>query len=595
MKKFTKSLIALALLFAGTMGANAERVYADLSKFGERWDATNGVLTFSWTARWGNQLQPELNVAAGANAFKGDLTSWEKLVVEVSEINVATFFRILVYNTNEKDGNGQDYSNTLTIKNGRNEIILANAGIRDLSDIKRMVISGSNDGEMSETNPASFKVTAIYLERPDVVQMSEKTVLKAPTGSKDLNGMTGDGTIKWDVSYPKQMGPQDPWLGSIDNDNQSVNISDYDYLYFIVSDVEAGKKLSLRVFVSEEAMGNNDKRHCLYPYPINDATSVDNWESVYYISTPGVYVVKISDYPLLRGFKSGNGFNGDESNGKITISQVYLTAGNNIVAPVSESIISGEEALSDATVTCFDVTALSSSGISFNAANPNALFIAKEGQLTNTKNVIVNGVCANLELTDQKPFQAPAAFTATSAKFTKTVGDAGYGTMMIPFDASVPEGVEAYDITSSTGDVLTTTQQRSVTANKPVMLKNAGTFEFTASNAAVAATPADAQVNGLLKGVYADTAVPTENTYVLQKQGTDVNFYKAVSGMTINPFRAYLTTSSGAARLTFDFDEVTGIKTIETTGNAKVYNLQGVRVDNPTKGLYIVNGKKVIK
>jgi hypothetical protein len=39
----------------------------------------------------------------------------------------------------------------------------------------------------------------------------------------------------------------------------------------------------------------------------------------------------------------------------------------------------------------------------------------------------------------------------------------------------------------------------------------------------------------------------------------------------------------------------TGIKQIETVkedGNA--YDLQGRRVENPTKGLYIVNGKKVM-
>ena len=168
--------------------------------------------------------------------------------------------------------------------------------------------------------------------------------------------------------------------------------------------------------------------------------------------------------------------------------------------------------------------------------------------------------------------------------------------MVIPFAAAVPSDVEAYEITGNNGDKLTTSLVESVAANKPVMLKGNGTFDFVAENAAIAATTNAAQNNGLLNGVYANTAVPTENTYVLQKQVEDVNFYKAISGLTVNPFRAYLTTAvAGAARLTFDFNEATGIKTVKTTEGTEVYNLQGVRVANPTKGLYIVNGKKVIK
>ena len=40
----------------------------------------------------------------------------------------------------------------------------------------------------------------------------------------------------------------------------------------------------------------------------------------------------------------------------------------------------------------------------------------------------------------------------------------------------------------------------------------------------------------------------------------------------------------------------TGIQTVKATdGKEVIYNLQGVRVNNPGKGIYIINGKKVIK
>lgn len=47
----------------------------------------------------------------------------------------------------------------------------------------------------------------------------------------------------------------------------------------------------------------------------------------------------------------------------------------------------------------------------------------------------------------------------------------------------------------------------------------------------------------------------------------------------------------------FDKDDITtGVQAISNVamGSNAIYNLQGVRVDNATKGLYIVNGKKTV-
>lgn len=67
--------------------------------------------------------------------------------------------------------------------------------------------------------------------------------------------------------------------------------------------------------------------------------------------------------------------------------------------------------------TCIDVTGLITTGQTLDAVNPNTLFIANDGVLTNTKNVIVSGTCANLELVDGKPFNTPVAFTASKATY----------------------------------------------------------------------------------------------------------------------------------------------------------------------------------
>ena len=163
MRKITRMFFAfLLLMIAGVMSVHAEKLYADLSKYTNNWDAGNSVLSFQWTATYGNQLQPELDLP------KGDLRSWEKLVVVVEELNNCDFFRILVYNPTEENS---DFSNTLKAnKTGVNEFTLA-GNVQDLSNVARIVISGSNweDSKNStwNTTPASIKVKEVYLERSD--------------------------------------------------------------------------------------------------------------------------------------------------------------------------------------------------------------------------------------------------------------------------------------------------------------------------------------------------------------------------------------------------------------------------------------------
>ena len=84
--------------------------------------------------------------------------------------------------------------------------------------------------------------------------------------------------------------------------------------------------------------------------------------------------------------------------------------------------------------------------------------------------------------------------------------------------------------------------------------------------------------------------------YVLGKHNGIVGFYKA-GGMTVATDKAYIQTSVTAARINIDFDDenVTAIvEKKDTTKSKDVFNLAGLRVTQPTKGLYIVNGKKVV-
>ena len=83
-----------------------------------------------------------------------------------------------------------------------------------------------------------------------------------------------------------------------------------------------------------------------------------------------------------------------------------------------------------------------------------------------------------------------------------------------------------------------------------------------------------------------------------------IGFYKLNSAVTSVPGnKAFLVLTSTEAQaksfvLSFDDGETTGIETINVEKNAAedgvYYDLQGRRVEHPTRGIYILNGKKVV-
>ena len=170
--------------------------------------------------------------------------------------------------------------------------------------------------------------------------------------------------------------------------------------------------------------------------------------------------------------------------------------------------------------------------------------------------------------------------------FNITIGSAGYKTLVSSVDFETPEGVTAYIVTASSASSATLTSVSEVPAGTPVILKGSGTVTLDVIDNA-------ATVNGNL------LQVSTENTgngvYVLANKNDVVGFYLWKGG-SLGAGRVYLPAPAGAREFIGFGDEATGIKdyTRETTTNNRCYNLNGQRVDAHQKGLYIVNGKKVI-
>ena len=179
-------------------------------------------------------------------------------------------------------------------------------------------------------------------------------------------------------------------------------------------------------------------------------------------------------------------------------------------------------------------------------------------------------------------------------------------TLVLPFESTIPDGVEAYTLNYNGGETVTATPvTTTLPANTPVLInasEGAYTFKTTATTGAVATGSGPVTI-GALTGVYTETTVP-ESSYILWANAENpIGFYQ-VDGSTnkVAAYRAYLTAEgTGVKALTVDYDgSETGIsETMKNTENEKknnaVFDLSGRRVVKPTKGMYIVNGKKVVK
>ena len=181
-----------------------------------------------------------------------------------------------------------------------------------------------------------------------------------------------------------------------------------------------------------------------------------------------------------------------------------------------------------------------------------------------------------------------------------TVTAAGYATFYAPVAVKV-EGVTA-NIVTVNGEwaILKEIEGGVIPANTGVILMgNADTYKF-------AITTTDNTIESALSGSV-EAKYVNEDAYVLANGSEGVGLYKATlnqqnnSAFLNNAFKAYLpapAVSAGVRFLSFNFgdDVETSIESVEgENGKAEIYDLAGRRVQNAQKGVFIVNGKVVIK
>ena len=248
---------------------------------------------------------------------------------------------------------------------------------------------------------------------------------------------------------------------------------------------------------------------------------------------------------------------------------------------------------------------------SIGAINPNALIYATEAD---GDNVVIGGTCATLNLNDGYAFNAPSGFTVTGSVNIFRTTRAGINSFCLPVEVSEgdlmfkdadPDPLANYLATyKETGTNVVFTKHATVAANTPFILDskyavtesnlNTGyyiTIDCSVNNKTVVATPNS--LGAGFVGVYAPQSA--NGLWGI----TDSGKLQPGSSTTIKAFHAYLSGEVGAraSMISFDDEDVTGINEIErmrNVENEKFYNLNGQQVAQPTRGLYIVNGKKVV-
>lgn len=181
----------------------------------------------------------------------------------------------------------------------------------------------------------------------------------------------------------------------------------------------------------------------------------------------------------------------------------------------------------------------------------------------------------------------------------KTIGDHAYSSFSSDYDFATPEGVTAYYASDASSKRVTLSPiTNGVPAGQGVILNGTAGETVKLTPAATTDALTGNKLVAVKNGVEIPASTGTQFNYVFAYQNNDLGFFKLTNSVDATADMAYLQTSEDIsnAKVVFGFDEeATGIESIENTkADNAIYNLNGVRVDNPTKGIFIQNGKKVI-
>lgn len=194
---------------------------------------------------------------------------------------------------------------------------------------------------------------------------------------------------------------------------------------------------------------------------------------------------------------------------------------------------------------------------------------------------------------------------------------ANWNTVCLPFTISDVEeffgvGASAYDFSSYDNGTVNFSKVTTLTASFPyiVYVPAAISDDIELTNITIGSSDLEGWYNNhngvYFRGTYVPIAAggwkkynndDTRVIYILNN--VEGKLSKAGANASLKGFRAYFDVpAADAARLSISFNDVaTGIGYIMPNGEIEVgsmYNMQGQKVQNAGKGIYIINGKKVV-
>jgi hypothetical protein len=218
-------------------------------------------------------------------------------------------------------------------------------------------------------------------------------------------------------------------------------------------------------------------------------------------------------------------------------------------------------------------------------------------------------VCIPCEKGQTVVIDFTAESSVPSTKFVEVeISEHKYATFYANEPMAVPENVTAYvantapKMNGNVGTIaMTAVEDDVVPAETGAVICGAkGKYIFTETSASGTPVTGNMLVGYAGAEEYAEVALPTDGStnYILGVKDGKVGFYKKDAAFKVYNNKAYLQVpgAAGARAIYFDFGGETGILETEN-GEVKTencYDLSGRRVEKAQKGVYIVNGVKVV-
>lgn len=241
----------------------------------------------------------------------------------------------------------------------------------------------------------------------------------------------------------------------------------------------------------------------------------------------------------------------------------------------------------------------------------NTLVYLPESNTIEAANAIVGTNAKELALNDTLTFVSPKAFTAEAVNYSREFEADSYATLFLPFGTEKFDG-EAYKFVKADSEKLYFETAKQLEALTPYLVKPLSAKPFANAAAEVAVAANDTVVKVTNNGMtFAGVLTAADS---LNAEGEKVfalnadNAFAPVNDKACAAFRAIMFGNSKAEVLTLVIDnKVTGIVDASLDFNklVDVYNIEGKLIRSRVaaasalnglgSGIYIINGKKVIK